>query len=134
MNRKRFVLYCIIITMLVGGLVGASASAGNIILPAVAVAVGAVLMRDLKSRLNEIVEDERTHRIGEKASRKTLQIAGFSMVLAAQVLIVMGKKGIADVAQAGYALAYAVCFVLVLYTALYGYYNRKYGDDGAVEE
>lgn len=134
MDRKRFTLYSIIIVMAVGALVGSATSSGNMILPVLAMFTGIVMLRALKRRVNEVIEDERTYRVSEKASRRTLETFGILTALVGEVLIVLGNKGIADVAQAGYTLAHAVCFLLLLYMAFYGYYNRKYGDDGGSEE
>jgi uncharacterized membrane protein len=82
-NRTGYILCIIATTITVGAAVGYSVSVGNAALSVIAVVAGIVLLKLLKSRVSEVIEDERTHRIGEKASRKTLQV--FGLTIAASV-------------------------------------------------
>ncbi|MFQ6050496.1 MAG: DUF2178 domain-containing protein [Candidatus Hydrothermarchaeota archaeon] len=127
MDRKKFRLCAIIISGTMGGLIGWSVAIGNPVLPIVAVFGGMALLYLCKSRVEEVIEDERLWRIGEKASQRTLQIFGLMIALTGAVLIALSKGGSAEFTQAGFALAYSACALMVLYYIFYGYYSKKYG-------
>jgi len=126
-NQMGFGLCGIAVTIAVGALIGWSVLAGNSMLLLVAVIVGMVLLYLCKSRVEEVIEDERVYRISEKASRRTLQVFGLTIAVIGIALVVLSKSGYAELTQAGLALVYSACGLLVLYLIFYGYYSRKYG-------
>ncbi len=127
MDRKTYAICGVIIAMTLGGVIGFSITIENVILPIVAVTVGMALLYLCKSRVKEVIEDERTHRISERASRKTFQIFTPSVALIGVILIAWRNK-YPNLAQSGFTLAYSVCALLMLYNIFYMYYNKKYGD------
>jgi len=126
MKRKQFRMISLLITTIMGAVVGFSASIGNPALAAGVLLAGMAAMYNIKSRLEDVVEDERIHQVSQKASRITLQIVALSFALGGAVLIAMRDTypGYTDL---GFFMAYAGCGVLVLYSLFYRFYNREYG-------
>lgn len=124
MNRKTYALCGIIITVAIGVLMGWSIFIGSIMLPIVAVIAGMALLLLCRSRVTEVMEDERIYRISEKASRRTFQIFTSSSAVIGLVLILL-RDPYPQFTQAGFTLAYAACALLILYNIFYGYYSRK---------
>lgn len=126
MKQKQFRIISLLITVVMGAVVGFSVSIGN---PALAVGVvlaGMAVMYNLKSRLEGVVEDERIHQVSQKASRITLQIVALGLALGGAFLIAM-RDAYPGYIDLGFFMAYASCGVLVLYSLFYKYYNREYG-------
>ena len=120
MDRKQFAIYAALVCAIMGAVVGYGVSKGNALLPAIAFSVGIVLIVLGKRGVKEVMEDERTYRISEKASRRIYQIFVMGAALAGTTLIALNKH-----IEAGYTLAFSACILLILYLALYSYYNRR---------
>ena len=120
----------IAITIGTGAIAGWFILTGDAAMPVLAVIIGLALLylckSIWKSRIQEAVEDERTHRISEKASRAALRVFALALAFTSIVLVLLGKTN-AGVLQAGYILGYSVSALLMLYLVSYGYYSRKYG-------
>jgi len=110
----------VLITSVLGAVVGYSASTGNVWLPAIAVIVAVILLSFGKRRVEEVIEDERIHRISERASRRTLQIFGITSALFGITLITLR-----ELEEAGYTLAFSASILVTLYLIFYAYYSRK---------
>ena len=127
MSRKMFKLCTVVITMIVAALIAWAITTGNALIPIPAVIAGVVILYLFRRGVKEVVEDERIYRIADKASRRTVQILGILMAVAGATLIAVSRSGSPSLEQAGYALAYSVCAMLVIYYITYIYYNRKFG-------
>jgi uncharacterized membrane protein len=119
-NRKQFAIYGVLITLVVGVVVGYSVSEGNIWSSVIAVVIGIILLTLGKRRVEEVIEDERIHQISEKASRKTLQIFGIASALLGLTLITLK-----ELTEVGYTLAFSASILVILYLIFYAYYSRK---------
>jgi len=128
MNRKEFRRIAAIITMAMAAIVGWSVAIGNAILPIVAGTVGLALLYFFRSRVTQVIEDERIYKIGEKASYITLRVFTVITALTGALLFALSRSGLVDFEQAGLTLAFAACASMVLYIIFYGYYGKKYGD------
>ena len=126
MKRKQFRVISLLITMIIGAVVGFSVSIGNPVLAVGVVLAGMAAMYNLKSRLEGVVEDERIHHVSQKASQVTLQIVMTGLALGGAALIAM-RDSYPTYTDLGFFMAYASCGVLVLYSLFYRYYNREYG-------
>jgi len=120
MDRKKFTIYAASICAIMGAVAGYGVSKGNALLPAIAFVIGVSLIALGKRGVKEVMEDERTYRISEKASRRIYQVFVTSAALIGTTLIALNKH-----AEAGYTLAFSACALLVLYLLFYSYYNRK---------
>ena len=120
MDRKKFAIYAALVCAIMGAVVGYGVSKGNALLPAIAFIIGIILIALGKRDVREVMEDERTHRISEKASRRIYQVFVMGAALIGTTLIALNKH-----IEVGYTLAFSACALLVLYLALYSYYNRR---------
>lgn len=125
-KRKQFRIVSLMITMIMGVVVGFSVSIGNPVLAVGVVLAGMAAMYNLKQRLEDVVEDERIHHVSQRASQVTLQIVMIGFALGGAALIAM-REVYPTYTDLGFFMAYASCGVLVLYSLFYRYYNRKYG-------
>jgi uncharacterized membrane protein len=127
MDKKKFQLYRQIVTVVVAALVGWSVAAeASVIVPLIGIGAGMGLLYLLKKRVKEVMEDERTYRISERASRITVGVFAPVAVVAAIVLITLSGNVLPDLKQAGSALAYSACALMVLYHIFHLYYERKH--------
>jgi len=126
MSVKTYRLLILAITIIVAGLVGWGVLIGNAFIPAPAVIAGAAILYFCRRRLKVVVEDERIHRIGDQASRRTIEIALIAMAVVASTLLALSTDERPELGTVGVTLGYSVCSILVLYTILYNYFSRKY--------
>jgi len=109
-----------VISAIIGAIVGYSMHIHNFVLPFVAVTAGILILHLLRRKVDEVIEDERTYRISEKASRRVLEIFGTGSALAGITLIALDKHQ-----EAGYALAFSACVLILLYMVFYAYYSMR---------
>lgn len=133
MNQKRYILYGTLIAVPMAVLGGWSIVEGEPVVFMSAVTVSAILFHFLRTRVTEVIEDERTCKISEKASLRTVQVVGLPALITGQVLLCLSKVGYEDLGQIGEPLAFFAIVLFVVYLIFYGYYTRKYGS-GAHEE
>ena len=127
MKRKKFKQYSLAITIAVGVIIGWSAIKGELTIALVAVVIGMIILYLLKSRVKQVIEDERVYRISEKASRRTIQIVGTTTALIGLSLIGLSRSGYLELSEVGFSLAYFATALLMVYMIFYGYYSKKLG-------
>ncbi|KAA0007650.1 MAG: DUF2178 domain-containing protein [Thermoplasmata archaeon] len=120
MNRKQFTRLGVVITAIVGAVVGYSVYVNNFILLLAAVIAGILVLYMFRRKVDEVIEDERIYRISDKASRRTLQVFGIGTALVGTTLISLGRYQ-----EIGYALNISVCILLILYMIFYAFYSRS---------
>jgi uncharacterized membrane protein len=130
MSVKAYRLLMAAVTIIVAGLAGWGVAVGNAFVPAPAVIIGATILYFCRKRLKVLVEDERIHRIGDLASRRTIEIVIILMAVVGSTILAMSNGHWPELKTAGVTLGYAVCSILVLYTILYNYFYRKLGGKG----
>jgi uncharacterized membrane protein len=113
--------------VVLGGIIGASVGLGNWIVPLCAVIISVAVMMVLRRRVREIVADERNYTIAEKAARLTMLIGVIGMVVVGAVLLMVGRGDSPGLTQAGFALVYAACALLVINYVAYYYYSKRLG-------
>ena len=128
MERKKFKLYGLVLTIIVGFFIGLSVFRGEPITAIVAVVVGMILLYALKSRVNQVIDDERVYRISEKASRRTIQVVGTITALLGLTIIGLSRSGYLELVEVGYSLAFFATILLMVYMIFYGYYAKKFGE------
>ena len=99
MDRKHFAICAALICAVMGAVVGYGVSEGNALLPAIAFIIGIVLIALGKRGVKEVMEDERTNRISEKASRRICQIFAMSAALIGTTLIAMRMSDLSGPGQ-----------------------------------
>jgi len=126
MNKKRYAIYTTTIAIAIGIVFAFSIETGNFILPLIAIILGVFLIYLLKRRVEGVIQDERTYRIAERASMRTIQILGPTTAIIGVIAITMSESGYFKLAEIGYTLLYFNIALLGLYMFFYGYYSRKY--------
>ena len=119
MNRKQFAIYAALICAIMGVAVGYGVSKRNALLPAIAFVVGTALVVFGKRSVKEVMEDERTRRVSEKASRVICRLFVMGAALIGTTLVALNKH-----IEVGYTLTFLACALLVLYLVLYSFYNK----------
>lgn len=127
MDRKTYTICGIIIVMCLGAVIGWSVEVGNPILLIPAFVMSISLLYLCKGRVKEVIEDERTYRISERASKKTLEIFITVTAITSGILIA-SRDRYPELKNLGFTLAYLTCGLLIMYLLFYGYYAKKYGD------
>ena len=128
MESRKFKQYGLIITIVVGFFIGLSAFRGEPITAIIAVVIGMILLYALKSRVKQVIEDERVYRISEKASRRTIQVVGTTTALLGLSILGLSKSGYLELVEVGYSLAGFATVLLMVYMIFYGYYAKKFGE------
>ena len=128
MESRKFKKYGLIIIVVVGFFIGLSASRGEPITAVVAVVVGMILLYVLKSRVKQVLEDERIYRISEKASRRTVQVVGTTTAIIGLSIMGLSRSGYLELIEVGYSLACFATVLLMVYMIFYGYYAKKFGE------
>jgi uncharacterized membrane protein len=105
-----------------------------------AVIIG-VLTAWISSRMvDEVISDERTHLITEKASLRTLQVMGLTLFAYALGGIVISLGGEVfgpfsyQIARFSFFLMFIVFFMIIVYIIFISWYERKFGAGGEDEE
>ena len=128
MNRKKFKIYSLIITISVGFVIGLSVIRGEPAIAIIAVIMGMIIVYSIKSRVKQVIEDERIYRISEKASRRTIQVVGTITAILGLTIIGLGRSGYVEFVEIGFSLAYFATVLLLVYMIFYSYYARKLGE------
>ena len=127
MDKKKFQRYRLLVTMAVAILVAWSVVAEvSVLTPLIGIGAGMILVYLLKRRVKEVMEDERSHLISEKAARTALAIFAPLLTVVAVVLIILSNSILPDFREAGTLLAYAACVLMVLYHVAHLYYERRH--------
>lgn len=127
MSIKTYRLCVAVVTIIVAVLAGWGVIVGYAFIPAPAVIIGAVTLYLCRKKLTKLVEDERVQVIGDHASRRTVEIAIILMAVTGSTLMALSNDDRTNLEIIGVTLGYSVCGMLVLYTVLYNYFNRKLG-------
>jgi uncharacterized membrane protein len=126
MKYKTYRVLKLIIVVIAGALIAWSAVSGNT-WPVPALAAGAAAILLFSRGTKENATDERVYAIAEKASRLTFRAVVLLMAAAATTLLVLSRSSHPELETAGFALAYTVGGLLVIYLISYYYYSHKMG-------
>lgn len=124
-KRKHFNAIGLILIAVLGAVIGQSIKAGDPVMPVIAIAAGTGLMYLLKRRVDEIVEDERIYRMGEKASYAAFKVFVMAIAVIGVVFVALSRGVDPVFEQTGYTLLISMAALMGLYMLFYGYYSRK---------
>jgi uncharacterized membrane protein len=113
--------------VIIGGVTGASVTMDNWIIPIPTIIIAIVINVILRRRVKEIVSDERTYAIAEKAARFTLSIGVIGMAVLGAIFLMVSRNEIDAMTQVGFAMEYAACSLLLISSFAYIYYSKKLG-------
>ena len=124
MTYKKFKTIKIIISMILGAVIAQAVIFGNYILAVSAILAAAGITLIVKKRVKEVMADERDYQVAGKAARVSMSI--FSVLGAAASFVLMAEREANPLyGTIGSVLAYSVCFLLILYSALFAYYAKQ---------
>ena len=125
MSRRMYKVCRAFLVIALAIVVGWSVTAGNAVVPIIAVAAAIGLMYLCRRATREVIDDELIHHIYEKASAATMRFLLPTMGLAAVVLLSLEENLSVELAFLGEALGYSVCTLLLVYLTFYSYFSRK---------
>jgi len=124
MTLQRFKLAKLIIVIALAILVGQSVVNKNFLLPIIGIAAALSLLFYFRSKVKEIMVDERDNRIAGQAAILTIRIYAWLTVIA--ILIFLTKKNSDPTVETiAYVLAYATCGLMLLYSIIFYYCEKK---------
>ncbi|MDM8000885.1 MAG: DUF2178 domain-containing protein [Dehalococcoidia bacterium] len=92
----------------------------------VAVLCAAVLSYLLRMATKEVMHDERTTLLYQKAAASTIRLVLPLAAAASVILLLLRERFSDDVTLVAYVLSFSVCTILLVHLAFYSYYNRKH--------
>ena len=108
-------------------LVGWAVKTGNMLIPGPTVIVGAVILYLCTRRIKEVVEYERAQKIGDLASRRTIEIVIIIMGVVGATLLAISSDDSTALETVGVTLACSIFTLLIVYGILHVFYSRKLG-------
>jgi uncharacterized membrane protein len=129
MSYKTYRMWKTVIVIIIAVSVSSSVVAGLAFVPVPVAAVGAAVMLLLRRRVKEVIIDERTYRIAERAGRLAFQVGAIATALIAATLLALGRDADTAFDTVGITLAFAAAGLLAIYYAGYLWYARKLGGE-----
>jgi uncharacterized membrane protein len=127
MNYKTFRMIQGINGGVLGAIMAVSVILGNWIVPIFAVIISIIFLTVLRRRVKEIIVDERTYAISEKASRLTLRIISIGMAVTGIIILAFTRGEDKVLTSVGLTLEYATCALLIISYIAYYYFRNKLG-------
>ncbi|MDD5341145.1 MAG: DUF2178 domain-containing protein [Patescibacteria group bacterium] len=124
MTKKTFLIYKIIAVIVVGIAFGASVNFGNWYLPLAILIAAWVFLYILRTRVKEVIADERDYNLAGKASALSLRIFASLAVIAGFILYVAEKQN-ETMFAIGSVLMYSAGFLMLLYAIIFKIYEKK---------
>ncbi len=123
MTLKQFKIIKLLVVIALAVLVSQSVIYRNYLWPIMGMALAALLLFYFRGKVKGIIADERDYEIGGKAARWTIQLSGW---VASVVMIIFYAQRDLNPAYEIIAsvLAYAVCFILIIYALIFRYYQK----------
>ena len=126
MTRKTLRILTAVISVGLALVVGWSITAGNFVVPIVAVVLAIGLSYLLRRATKDVTRDERTTLLYEKAAGATIRFCVPVAAFVGIILFALRERLSAELVSAGYVLAYVACVLLLVHLAFYSYYSRKH--------
>lgn len=128
MTKKLFLVYKLVAVAIVAIVVSVSVNYGNWYLPVISLITAWVSLFALRSRVNEVITDERDYKIAGKASMWAMTVYVCFSAVAGLILYIAEKEN-EVLFSVGSALLYSACFLMLLYSVLFKIYERKSGNN-----
>ncbi len=126
MTQKKYKFIRIITSFVVAFTVALAVTADNYVFPIIIVLAAMLFMFLAKKQIREVIADERDYDLAGKASRYAMIIYAFLSFLAMMTLLAF-KETNPYFESIATTLAYSVCFLLILYSLIFKYYEKGYG-------
>jgi uncharacterized membrane protein len=124
-NTYRF--WKLLVVIIVAILVGWAVPSGYAFIPVPVAVIGMGILYIIKRGVKEVVIDERTYNIANRASRMAFQIVTLAMVLIGATLVALSYGKYPGVGPVGLTLIYSAAGLVAVYLISYVYYGKKVG-------
>ncbi len=115
------------ITALIGVTVAYAVLQNNIFTAVAGVTIGLMILLVLRRNVAEVMHDERSALINNKAASTTLAISTVGLAAMGLLMVFLGKQGIGNFEETGYIMAFLANFMLGLNVLISYYYSRRLG-------
>lgn len=123
MTLKQYTVVRLGMVMALSAFIASSVVRHDYFWPIVAMVLAMLLLFGLRSRVQEVLADERDYVLGGKAARWAMQIFSLVAVIAMFVFLNLGESN-PQMNVVAHVLAYSVCALMLLYSALFGIFRR----------
>lgn len=124
MTQKTFTFIRMLTAFFLASIMAQAVIFHNYILALIAIIGAIVVMWASKKKVTEVMVDERVLSIGGKAARLTMSI--FAVTGAAISFVLMfSRVSNPSYELVGSVLAYSVCAILILYSVIFKYYEKR---------
>ena len=127
MDKEKFKQIQTIIVTGIGVIVAYGAARHSWLLPTIAILGGGMALYLSRKQVSEVVRDERTAIIQQKASSRTLGYITALTGLTGIVLVELSYRGFTEYRLVGYAFAYQAFIMLGVQGLFTWYYRRQMG-------
>ncbi len=124
MTNKTFSIYKIVAVVALAVVTSVSVRYSNWYLPVVCIVAVWTFLHILRSKVKEVMTDERDRTVAGKAAGLAIQAYTLLSVIAGIVLYIAGK-GDTVLFTAGNVLLYSACFLMFLHTVLFKVYKKR---------
>jgi uncharacterized membrane protein len=124
MTSKSYLALKSVIAAVLGAVFSISIAKNNAIIPIIALAAGFAVVIAAKSRVKQIVADERDYEISGKAARIAIQIFSIGVIIP-MVLFYAAHDTNPAFEPVASALAYSACFLMLTYAGITKYLQRS---------
>lgn len=127
MDKERFNQIRAIIAAGIGIIVAYGSVRNSWLLPAVAILGGGIALYMSRRKVSEVLHDERTAIIQQKASSRTLGYVTALTAIAGILLVELSYRGFTEYRLVGHALTYHAFIILGVQGLFTWYYQRQLG-------
>ena len=127
MKKEKFNQIRAIIVTGIGIIVAYGAARQSWLLPAIAVLGGIIALYVSRKQLSDVVHDERTAIIQQKASSRTLGYVTALTGLTGILLVELSYRGFTEYRLVGHAFTYQAFIILAIQGLFTWYYQRQMG-------
>jgi uncharacterized membrane protein len=124
MRENKFRFYKILIVVALAIIISSAVTTGSFVIPIVALVAAIVAILLLKTKVKDVMSDERAEKIGGFAARLSMTLTSIAMAITSFVFVAL-RQQYPELLTAGYVLSYFVCGMLILYSIVFKYkYSR----------
>jgi uncharacterized membrane protein len=124
MTLKQYTVARMVIAALLAAFIASSVVRHDFFWPVVAMAAAILLLLFLRSRVREVLADERDYTLGGTAARWTIQIFSIAAVLGMFGFSALQERDAAYAVIAS-VLAYSTCALMLLYSVIFTVLRRR---------
>ena len=126
MSAKATKIAVIIVTVILAIVIAWTLATQNYIVMIIAIVLASGIAYTLQKSVKEVICDERTSLISDKAAAATFRFGVPVMGVGSVIIMALKDHLPVDMVSAAYTLSYCACALLLVNMAFDSYYNRKH--------